>query len=210
MGEKVQLLPLLLPALIIAATLHELAHGLVARMLGDRTAQMAGRLTLNPIRHLDLYGSLTFLLTFLFTSFTFGWAKPVPVHPGHFRSPKRGMAFVALAGPVTNFLLAIGCYALLHFGIVDPESYVGKATQYAYYINIVLSLFNLFPVPPLDGSRIVGAFMSDQMYEQWAKLDEYAPIILLSLVILASDAIVPILDRGIEWSLQIMRLIFGA
>lgn len=142
----------LIPAVIVATVLHELAHGVVARALGDPTAERAGRLTLNPIPHIDVIGALCLLL------FGFGWARPVPVDARYFRRPYRDMVLVALAGPVANalwaFVLALGTAALVAIDPGVPQAVV-TALSFAMFLSVSLGIFNLLPVPPLDGSHLI-------------------------------------------------------
>lgn len=142
----------LIPAVLVATVFHELAHGLVARAFGDPTAERAGRLTLNPIPHIDLIGALSLLI------FGFGWAKPVPVDPRYFRRPYRDMVVVALAGPLANvlwaFVLALGAAALVAIDPQVPQAVI-NALLLAMFLSISLGLFNLLPVPPLDGSHLL-------------------------------------------------------
>lgn len=210
--SKIALLPVLLPALIASATLHELAHGVVARALGDRTAQDEGRLTLNPMKHLDMFGSLMFLFTFLLTPFAFGWAKPVPVYPRNFRNHKVGMAIVAAAGPLSNFLIALALVAVaVHvLDVGQMGQYTQDLFQYMVQINLVLSVFNLFPMPPLDGSRMIGVFMSDELYEQWSSLDQYAPLFFLALFFLFGNAFQTLLGSAMNQALKLVLILVGA
>ena len=146
---------LLAPVFIVSLTLHELAHGLAAYRLGDRTAKDKGRLTLNPIPHLDPLGSLILVLTYFGGSFLFGWAKPVPVDPRNLRtSPQVGMALVGAAGPATNFVLALISGAVLAHSELTGDAF--SIAAYSLEINVILGVFNLFPIPPLDGSRVIG------------------------------------------------------
>ena len=169
------------PALLVI-TFHELSHGLVALMLGDSTAKDAGRLTLNPIRHIDPMGLLMLVI------FRFGWAKPVPVDMRRFKNPKQGMAVTALAGPVSNFLLA--CVMLFLYGALNRVlSNAGSAGIYVLqmiylsaYISLALGIFNLIPVPPLDGSKVLFAFIPDAMYMKLMRYERYGMLILLALI----------------------------
>lgn len=164
-----------LPAALFALSFHEFAHGLAAHWLGDDTAKDAGRLTLNPLRHLDPFGVICMLL------FHFGWAKPVPVSAYRFKKPKRDMALTALAGPVSNLLLAL--VGVFIFVIVTPHLDVEAVGNMIYYqkdkewqlavflvlqmfylLNLTLAVFNFFPIPPLDGSRIFLSFLPDRLY----------------------------------------------
>lgn len=167
---------LLLPGIFIGLTFHEFAHGWVADRLGDHTARYQGRLTLNPIAHLDPIGFL--MLVF----FHFGWAKPVPVNPYNLRvNPRQGMLYVALAGPVTNLLLALVIAILLRMGFFSFASEVYYMAWLAVYINIVLAVFNLLPIPPLDGSKILAGILPGNT--PWLyHLETYGTIILLLLL----------------------------
>ncbi|MFH1284330.1 MAG: site-2 protease family protein [Candidatus Peregrinibacteria bacterium] len=146
-------------ALIVVLTVHEASHALVAYYLGDPTAKLRGRMTLNPIPHLDPVGSIVFLLTQ-----RIGWGKPVPINPANFKNPVRDSALTALAGPMSNFLLA--------FAVVLPWKYLGQympdvlltIIQYIFHVSIFLGIFNLFPFPPLDGSKIVGLVIPKKWY----------------------------------------------
>jgi Zn-dependent protease len=179
-NSKFEVFLIVLPIFIGSLTLHELAHGFVAYRLGDPTAKMMGRLSLNPIVHLDPLGSLFFVASYWAGGFLFGWARPVPVDPRNLRGgPQRGMAMVGIAGPITNFVLAV-----LFGAILAHTTYTGTTYDvliYAFYVNIVLGVFNLLPIPPLDGSRIVAGFMDRQTYAAWSSLDQYGMVILLLL-----------------------------
>jgi Zn-dependent protease len=182
-NSKLEVFLILLPIFIGSLTLHELAHGYVAYRLGDPTAKLLGRLSLNPIVHLEPLGSLMFVASYWAGGFLFGWAKPVPVDPRNLRlGPQKGMAIVGIAGPITNFLLALVFGALL-----AHTSYTGTTQQvivYGMYVNIVLGVFNLLPIPPLDGSRIVGAFMDRYTYLRWMGLDQVGMVALIALFLL--------------------------
>jgi Zn-dependent protease len=168
-----------IPAFIVGLTFHEYAHGLAAYKLGDKTAYHQGRLTLNPLPHLDPVG----LLMLIF--FRFGWAKPVPVNPYNFQGDiKRGMMLVALAGPVTNFLLALISALLLGLGMaklsLERDIILGML-QNMLIINLFLGVFNLLPVPPLDGSKILAGILPGR--QEWLyQLEQYGMIILLLLL----------------------------
>ncbi len=166
---------------LICITLHELAHGLVAYRLGDDTAKRAGRLTLNPIKHLDPMGLLMMVV------FRFGWAKPVPVNMMRFRNPKRGMALTALAGPGCNFLISI--VFLFLYGLLftllkssDAGSVALELLELTAYMSLGLGIFNLIPFPPLDGSKILFSLLSDEGYWKLMRYERYGGLALMLLV----------------------------
>lgn len=177
---------MLVPALL-AVTLHEVAHGYVADRFGDPTARLLGRLTLNPLKHLDPIGTLALIV------FKFGWARPVPVNYRNLRNPKRDMIWVALAGPVTNFSLAIFSALLMrgfiyiqknmHLGefsnVVDPLSLMAA---FSLYINLILGIFNLIPIPPLDGGRILSGILPNKYGDLLNRLEYLGFIIILFLI----------------------------
>ncbi len=174
--------------LFLGIICHEVAHGYVSYLLGDPTAKNAGRLTLNPLKHLDLVGTLVFLITRMI-----GWAKPVPINPGYYQNPRKGIVLVSLAGPATNFVLAALFY-LLYRGLAavimssDPQlsSYVlypaVNIAAAGTIINIVLGTFNLIPIPPLDGSKVLAVMLPPRMAAKYMKLERYGFIILILLV----------------------------
>jgi Zn-dependent protease len=175
----------LLPIVLVSLTLHELGHAYVAWKLGDPTAKEQGRLTLNPIAHLDPLGTLMFALTALIANLPFGWARPVPVRPGYFRRPKEGMAIVAAAGPAMNFLIALVCLAVIRH--VELGDLTAEVVENAYIVNIILGLFNLIPVPPLDGSRIVGVLMDRATYVRWIQLDQFGMLVVFGAFFIFQD-----------------------
>jgi Zn-dependent protease len=175
----------LLPIVLASLTLHELAHAVVAWRLGDPTAKREGRLTLNPLVHMDPIGTLMFVVTGLAAGLPFGWAKPVPVNPGYFRRPKEGMAIVAVAGPIMNFLVALVCSAILRH--VDMSSEAFEVLRMAWIVNVVLGIFNLVPLPPLDGSRVVGVLMGNATYVRWVSFDQYGMLIVFGLFVVFQD-----------------------
>lgn len=173
---------------IFAITVHEVAHGWVARKCGDNTAYQQGRLTLNPMKHIDWFGTIILpgLLLLTGTGFIFGWAKPVPVDARNFKNPRKDMAWVALAGPVSNLLMAIAWALLARLGVLIkveaislPLIYMGVA---GISINLVLALINLLPIPPLDGSRVVTGILPNYWAWQYNRLERYGFIILLVLL----------------------------
>lgn len=172
-----------LPALLVSMVFHEVSHGYVAYRLGDETAMRQGRLSLNPLRHLDTLGSLMLFMTFFSSGgrMLFGWAKPVPISMKRFSDPQRGMMWVGVAGPAANLLLAIACSALLTYW-VPPSEFIEIAILRVFQLNIILMAFNLLPLPPLDGSRIIGGFMPPRLYIRWLQLDQYGPIFIILLL----------------------------
>ncbi len=197
----------LLPVLLVSMTLHELAHGLVATRMGDPTPREHGRLTLNPIAHLDPLGTAMFAITYFLSSFIFGWAKPVLVDPSYFRRPKQQMALVAVAGPAVNFVLALLFVALLVH--VDFGERTETVMIYSYQVNLVLGIFNLLPVPPLDGSRLVGAFMSDATYQRWAALDQYGMLIIFAVIVFFRQEFNELMGSAFDESTRIMVALVG-
>jgi Zn-dependent protease len=193
---------ILAPPLLLALTFHEFAHGYIAYRLGDPTARNAGRLTLNPLSHLDPLGTIAFFFI------KFGWAKPVPVNPAYFRNPKKDMLWVALAGPLTNLALAV-ISALLtkavwFFAAYLPYSTAAKAILVpvngmlvaSVWINLVLCIFNFLPIPPLDGSRILTGLLPNKMAISYLQLERYGFIIILILAFsgILSKVILPIIS----------------
>lgn len=199
---------LLAPVVLVSLVLHELAHAFVAYRLGDPTAKNEGRITLNPIKHLDPLGTLMFAVTSLVAGLPFGWAKPVPVRPGYFKHPKEGMAIVAAAGPATNFVIALVCLAVFQHGGLEGEA--EEVVRLAYLVNVVLGIFNLIPVPPLDGSRVVGVVMSDATYARWVQLDQYGMIAVLALFFIFRDEFSTLLGSALDSVTRVMNSIVGA
>jgi Zn-dependent protease len=174
--------------IIFAITVHETAHGWVAKKYGDNTAAMQGRLTLNPVKHIDLLGTIVMPILTYFTGFIFGWAKPVPVDTRNFKKPRHDMAIVALAGPVSNLLMALGWAFVLRFGGIigtsheDISSFLIETGKSGIYINLSLAILNLLPLPPLDGSRILTGLLPHRLAWQYNQLEKYGFIILLILL----------------------------
>ena len=167
------------PGLLLCLSLHEAAHGYTAYRLGDPTAKNAGRLTLDPLKHLDPVGTICLLF------FHVGWAKPVPVNTRYFKNPRRDTALVSLAGPVSNFLLAavlLFVRQFLIFSSVMPVYVLGLMVHYAAIMSIGLGVFNLIPVPPLDGSKILFSFLPWQQAVKYAKYEQYIQFGLLVLL----------------------------
>ena len=203
-------------AVLIILSIHEFSHGFVAYKLGDPTAKNMGRLTLNPLKHLDIFGALCMIF------FRFGWAKPVPIDIRYFKKPKRDFALVAIAGPLSNFICAfIGAFLYLAFyrfaiTVTIPNEFVYNLFYYTLYflfafhqINIGLAIFNLIPIPPLDGSRLLSALLPDRLYYKllrherkiylamilWLFLGNRISTFLLSLSPIASSPILSAIAR---------------
>jgi len=195
-GDWKYLVPLAV-ILLFSMVLHELMHGYVAYRLGDPTAKSRGRLTLNPLHHLDPLGTAMFFLTYLWGGFIFGWAKPIPVQPYYFRDRQRGMAWVGLAGPLTNFAIAVVFWAILIFlkpvlvtemsgGLYFKSDFavaVFEILRLALMVNVSLGIFTLTPIPPLDGSRVVAFFLPRKYYDTWASLDQYGVYFMVLIII---------------------------
>lgn len=176
-------------ALLVAITVHEAAHAWMAYKLGDHTAKYAGRVTLNPLAHLDPIGTIMIFIA------NFGWGKPVPYNPYHLKDPKKGAALIALAGPMANFITALLLSIVLqHFPFFTLfGSSLGAFTQnivyFTIYLNIALMCFNILPIAPLDGSKLIGAFIPNQHYEQYQEYLRMGPFILIGLIILQNFGI---------------------
>jgi len=179
--------------ILIAITFHEVAHGFAAYRLGDKTAWAMGRLSLNPIRHIDPVGTVLMpLMLLIFTNgqFVFGYAKPVPISPINFRNPKRDMALTAAAGPATNLALAAACVLLVRLVLAPlspwlPESVVNPLflmLRHGIIVNIVLAAFNLIPVPPLDGGRVAVGLLPREPSNALARLEPYGMLIIIILI----------------------------
>lgn len=177
-----EFLIILVPVILFSLTIHEYAHALVAYRLGDDTAKRQGRLSLNPLVHLDVLGTLLLFIVH------FGWAKPVPVDPRNFRNPKKDMLMVAIAGPISNILTAIAAAVILkavfeNFAAIPPGSGADVAVRmlvWFMYIGIVLAVFNMIPVPPLDGSRVLYGLLPDSLAYRYARFETYGIFILFA------------------------------
>lgn len=206
-----------LPAILLAIVLHECAHGLVSVWMGDDTPRRQGRLSLNPLHHIDLMGVVCLAL------FKIGWAKPVQVNPRAYKNGKWGMVLVALAGPVTNFLLAfLACilYVLLWKNLFFFGT--GFVVESVYYIllniisiNLGLGVFNLIPIPPLDGSKVLGAVLPEKYYFRYMRYERYGSLILIGLILLENVLNVDILpvtglcNTLLNWMIEAAAVIVG-
>ena len=201
---------ILAPILLMSLTIHELSHGIAAYWLGDDTAKRAGRLTLNPLKHLDFLGLIAFVI------FKFGWAKPVPINPYNFQNFKRDTAITAAAGPISNFLLATLTALVGRLFGVSLVSLMYSANLFSVIIyltvfyNLALGIFNLIPIPPLDGSKILGGFLPDQEYFRFMSWQRYGMFILLGLLLLGEIMGVNVIGAIIMPPLQMLfRLLLG-
>lgn len=188
MEEFIQQLSIALLPLLFAITLHEVAHGWVARQLGDRTAEKMGRLSLNPLHHIDPIGTLLVpgVLLLLGGGVIFGWAKPVPVDFGKLHKPRRDMALVAVAGPAANLLMALFWVLMIRFALfIDTPFFsvpLGLMGKVGIAINLVLMLLNLLPIPPLDGGRIAVSLLPPRLGYKFGMIEPYGFFILLLLI----------------------------
>ena len=206
MADRILSLLLSLPGLLIALSMHEFAHGYAAYIMGDRTAELDGRLSINPLHHLDPIGALCLLL------FRFGWAKPVPINPYNFRKRKAGIIVVSLAGPLMNFVLAL-IFAFIQFIMINFAP-VNDITQFLYTVviltiqlNIGLMCFNLIPIPPLDGSRVLAELLPYRFKRAFYEVEKYSAFILM--IALFTRALNPVLSTMYGFVNQIIYLVVG-
>jgi len=199
--------------LLFAITVHEVAHGWVAKQFGDPTAQRLGRLTLNPLKHIDPVGTILVPgLLLLLGGFIFGWAKPVPVTWGNLRHPKRDMAIVAVAGPVANLIMALVWAMIARLGVyLGPHSWFGLPLQYMGFfgieINIVLMVLNLLPMPPLDGGRVAVGLLPGPLAWQLSRVEPFGFFIIMGLM--ATGVLSAIINPPIHAIVQIVTSVAG-
>jgi Zn-dependent protease len=208
--------------LIIAITFHEASHGFVAHRLGDDTAWRLGRVTFNPLKHIDLYGTILLpaLLLLVRSPFLFGYAKPVPVNFGALRNPRRDMVWVAAAGPGMNLALAIVAGLVLHFLVpAGRHNWVALNLENAIFINVLLAVFNMIPLPPLDGGRVAVGLLPEGLARPLARLERYGMLILILLIFVLPyvgqtmgvnlDVMSWLLARPVEYLLHLIGVITG-
>jgi Zn-dependent protease len=177
------------PAILFGLTIHEFSHGYVAWRLGDPTAKMMGRLTLNPLKHLDPIGTIALFL------FRFGWAKPVPIDPRNFRHPTRDMAISSLAGPAANLLTAaVSGLVLRMLDLFHVGGFAAVLISYFVLFNIILCFFNLIPIPPLDGSRLLYHLLPPNLAAAYGRLERYGFMILIGIILISDLTHVPLLS----------------
>jgi Zn-dependent protease len=191
-GHPAILLPVV-AAFLIAVTVHEFAHAWMADRLGDPTPRLRGRLSLNPLVHLDLIGTVLLLFA------GFGWAKPVEVNPRYFSNWRRGMLAVAAAGPLANVSVAFAAGVLFQLGVAEATPLLGRMAQAVVYINAMLAVFNLIPIPPLDGSRILSNVLPPAQAMAYDRLAPYGPLVLLVLIMMPGNVIGHLIRPGIDW-----------
>jgi len=202
--------------LIFAITLHEVAHGWVASLFGDQTARMMGRLSINPVKHVDLVGTIIVpLIMLLFSNFIFGWAKPVPVDPRNFhKHPHQTMAIVALAGPISNLLMALFWGLMAKVGVIsalmgnnwlgEPLLYMGGA---GVMINVVLAILNFIPLPPLDGGKILAGLLPKRLAYYYSLIEPYGFFILILLMF--SNILSTVMGPIVYFFISLIGSLFG-
>jgi Zn-dependent protease len=213
MDVSLQTIALGVLPVVFAITLHEAAHGYIARAFGDRTAEMHGRITLNPLRHIDPVGTILVPGALILAAaklggphFVFGWAKPVPVNFGNLRDPKRDMLWVAAAGPAVNFAMALAWAVLFRFampGGMFGSSSIVEMARIGVSVNLVLMALNLLPIPPLDGGRIAVSLLPMPAAHAFAKLEPFGLFLIVGLLAFGvlDNVMGPLLRFG-EWALQ--------
>ena len=191
-----------IPVLLFAITIHEYAHGRAALWLGDPTAKNMGRLSLNPLPHIDPFGAICLFL------FNFGWAKPVPVNPRYFKNIRKDTIIMALAGPLANILAAFITGILIRHFLLPWEVYL-TTLIYLLFMNIGLGLFNLLPLPPLDGSHVLENALSPSTAQKYRKFGRYGPIVLIGIILLDNFAHTGILSRVLIGPMKYLAYLFA-
>ncbi len=190
------------PAVLIAIIFHELSHGLTSYLFGDPTPKENKRLSLNPKYHLDLVGTLCLIF------FHFGWAKPVMINPNYYKHPKLMTLLVALAGPLANFILAFLSVLIISIGYKFDISFLTNPILLMFfmnlaYVNLGLGIFNLIPIPPLDGSKILGSFLDDETYYNFMSLEKYSILIIFIILLFGNDLFAKLLDIIIDFTFNL-------
>ncbi len=210
--QLIQTISLAAIPVLFAITLHEAAHGYVARHFGDMTAYQEGRISLNPLRHIDPVGTILLpLLTLMLGGILFGWAKPVPVNFAALRRPKQDMLWVAIAGPASNLVMALGWGLVYKMAWLNPGNYFAEPmmgmAQYGLMINAVLMVLNLLPLPPLDGGRVAVSLLPHRQAYQLSRIEPYGMFILIFLLI--TNVLGLILWPLVDLVIALIKLIFG-
>jgi Zn-dependent protease len=210
--QLIQTIALAAIPVLFAITLHEAAHGYVARHFGDMTAFQQGRISLNPVRHIDPVGTILLpMLTLWMGGILFGWAKPVPVNFSALRNPKKDMLWVALAGPASNLLMALGWALIYKIALAFPDNYYAvpllAMAKIGININVVLMVLNLLPLPPLDGGRIAISMLPHQLAYKLSQIEPYGMFILIFLAV--TSVLGWILSPFMGMAYYVIRLIFG-
>ncbi len=202
-ASTIQKITIWILPVLLAVSLHEAAHAWMANKKGDSTARLLGRLTFNPLKHIDPIGTILVPAVLLaFTGYAFGWAKPVPVNARYLANPKKDMMWIALAGPVSNFIMAIGWAIILNISILFLDSRSSVSLFFLLMpvagitINVILGVLNLLPVPPLDGSRIISGLLSPRASLAYSKIEPYGFFIIVALMVsgLLSNIIFPVVN----------------
>lgn len=210
---KLQLIKGVVTAAIIGIVfysiiLHEISHALVANWLGDDTASRRGRLSLNPLKHIDWFGTVILPLLLYFTvGFIWGYAKPVPINPYNFRNYKRDMGLSALAGPLTNILIGMAFAVLYH--LAAGFSLIQQVLFFVIYLNFLLAFFNLIPIPPLDGSKVLGMALSDEAYMRWTAQERNGMFALFAIILVSNLMGLNILTRLVLPPVKALMTLLG-
>ncbi|TXF96879.1 site-2 protease family protein [Massilia arenae] len=212
MDETIRNIAVYALPVLFAITLHEAAHAHAAKFFGDNTAYSQGRMSLNPLVHVDIWGTIVIpIMMYLFTPFVFGYAKPVPVDFGRLRNPKRDMAWVALAGPIANLIMAafwlLFAALLVFFGV--NEAFPRRMAEAGILTNLLIMAFNLLPIPPLDGGRVLTSMLPNSLAWKFARIEPYGFFVVLGLVFLQLVGywVVPVMQLG-RWIVDLMVLPF--